>query len=143
MRDLSNAYRYNGAEPYTFQKTSFAEPLPKISKQFCDIYNEALAAETYGLTQKCGVGYRKSLEFLMKDYLIGRTPGQEHAIKSAPLGACISNYVSDDRIKDVAQRATWLGNDETHYVRVWADKDVGDLKDLYTARDTLDFERNI
>jgi hypothetical protein len=30
----------------------------------------------------------------------------------------------------MAERATWLGNDETHYVRKWEDKDINDLKIL-------------
>ena len=33
-------------------------------------------------------------------------------------------------IKAVAKRAVWLGNDETHYVRKWEEKDVQDLKGL-------------
>lgn len=30
----------------------------------------------------------------------------------------------------MAERATWLGNDETHYVRKWENKDLKDLKNL-------------
>jgi hypothetical protein len=30
----------------------------------------------------------------------------------------------------VASRAAWLGNDETHYLRTWEDKDLTDLKKL-------------
>jgi hypothetical protein len=30
----------------------------------------------------------------------------------------------------MAKRATWLGNDETHYVRTWEGKDLKDLKTL-------------
>ncbi|MBP2259149.1 hypothetical protein [Virgibacillus alimentarius] len=30
----------------------------------------------------------------------------------------------------MAERATWLGNDETHYVRQWENKDLQDLKNL-------------
>jgi hypothetical protein len=33
-------------------------------------------------------------------------------------------------LKTTASRATWLGNDETHYVRKWEDKDLNDLKKL-------------
>jgi len=68
----------------------------------------------------CGVGYRKSLEFLIKDYLIGRAPEGEgqaaavEAIKKKFLGTCIKEDIEDANIKLVAQRATWLGNDETH-----------------------------
>jgi hypothetical protein len=32
----------------------------------------------------------------------------------------------------MAQRAVWLGNDETHYERRWEDKDIDDLKRLIT-----------
>jgi hypothetical protein len=46
------------------------------------------------------------------------------------LGNCIAEYVKNDRISQTAARATWLGNDETHYVRKWEDKDVKDLKNL-------------
>ena len=51
-------------------------------------------------------------------------------IKKKFLNNCIQEDVSDERIKSVARRAVWLGNDETHYVRIWADKDVSDLKKL-------------
>jgi len=32
--------------------------------------------------------------------------------------------------QSVAKRATWLGNDETHYLRKWESKDINDLKTL-------------
>ncbi len=77
-----------------------------------------------------GIGYRKAIEFLIKDYLITTFPDKKEAILKAKLGQCISNYVSDPKVKMCAERATWLGNDETHYVRTWLDKDLQDLKDL-------------
>ena len=78
----------------------------------------------------CGVGYRKALEFLIKDYLIRKHPKDEAAIKAKPLGRCIDDDVEDPKTKAVAKRATWLGNDETHYRRLWLDKDLSDLKRL-------------
>lgn len=30
----------------------------------------------------------------------------------------------------MAKRAVWLGNDETHYVRIWTEHDVKSLKML-------------
>ena len=30
----------------------------------------------------------------------------------------------------MAKRATWLGNDETHYYKKWPEKDISDLKIL-------------
>ena len=38
--------------------------------------------------------------------------------------------MDDPRLKQCAERATWLGNDETHYERKWIDRDVDDLKTL-------------
>jgi len=33
-------------------------------------------------------------------------------------------------VKDCVERAVWLGNDETHYVRKWEASDISDLKML-------------
>jgi hypothetical protein len=107
-----------------------AEPVGDMSPNFYQIYNEAHKAEHFGLMQICGVGYRKALEFLVKDYLIKLRPNDQAAIESGALGQCINNYVTDPHIKQVAERAAWLGNDETHYKRLWIDKDVTDLKRL-------------
>ena len=76
------------------------------------------------------MGYRKAFEFLIKDYLIKNRSNDANAIKSAMLGACINNYVTDTNTKNVAKRVTWLGNDETHYERRWVDKDLSDLKTM-------------
>ena len=46
------------------------------------------------------------------------------------LANCIKEFVTDERIKSVAKRAVWLGNDETHYVRKWETKNLVDLKKL-------------
>lgn len=46
------------------------------------------------------------------------------------LGHCINEFVLDENIKACAKRATWLENDETHYVKKWNDKDINDLRML-------------
>ena len=51
-------------------------------------------------------------------------------IKDKKLGQCISEDIGDVRIKEMARRATWLGNDETHYIRKWEENDLSDLKKL-------------
>ncbi|MNF08429.1 hypothetical protein D3C80_2088550 [compost metagenome] len=40
----------------------------------------------------------------------------------------IEGFVTNENVKQCAKRAIWLGNDETHYVRKWVDKDIKDLK---------------
>lgn len=108
----------------------FNDPIPLISSLFVKIYNQAYAAEQQGLLEICGVGYRKALEFLIKDYIISNLPSKKKEIEKKFLGNCISDYVDEVRIKNVAKRAVWLGNDETHYVRIWKGKNLEDLKML-------------
>ena len=116
------------------KQKQFSEIIKGISPVFVDIFNQSFHAEQVNLDQICGVGYRKALEFLIKDYLLNciskENKEQIEEIKTKKLGRCISEYVSNDKIKAVAQRAVWLGNDETHYVRKWTEKDVSHLKGL-------------
>lgn len=114
------------------KKEEFSEDIATISPSFVEIYNQAYAAQQLELTDICGVGYRKALEFLIKDYIIsGKTNESEiETVKSKQLGRCISEDVLDANVKEVAKRATWLGNDETHYVRKWEDKDIHSLISL-------------
>ena len=118
------------ASPINHVPRSFSEIIKNTSNEFCDIYNQALASESQGHLKICGVGYRKALEFLLKDYLIGLHPDKTEEIKTKFLGKCIEEYISNANIKTVAKRAAWLGNDETHYVRIWEGKDLQDLKKL-------------
>jgi hypothetical protein len=54
----------------------------------------------------------------------------EEKIKRMELGNCIQTYMLNPIVRDTAERAGWLGNDETHYLRKWEEKDLQDLKDL-------------
>lgn len=112
---------------HKLDKMSFSSIIESVSASFCEIYNQAYAAHQMNLTQICGVGYRKALEFLIKDYVISKDSSKTESIKSKLLANCINEDVTDERIKQVSRRATWIGNDETHYVRKWEDKDVNDL----------------
>jgi hypothetical protein len=116
--------------PFSPQPQSFPPDVAAVSKQFVAIANQAAAAEAWRLDQIAGMGYRKALEFLIKDFCISRDPAAAEAIKAKFLGKVIEDHIDDNHIKQCARRATWLGNDETHYVRVWADKDIEDLKAL-------------
>jgi hypothetical protein len=137
-RSFIGRYYHNYGDKYNFYQTNigdfkpidFSETINQISGNFVKIYNEAHFAEQNQLNQICGVGYRKALEFLIKDYLINLDPTKEEKIKKKFLGNCIKEDVSDLRIKKAAERAVWLGNDETHYVKVWEDKSLEDLKKL-------------
>ena len=108
----------------------FSNSINEISSSFVTIYNQAFSAEQQNLTEICGVGYRKALEFLIKDYIIKNNPDNSEKVEKKMLGACIAEYIDDKRIETVAKRAVWLGNDETHYIRKWEGKNLEDLKKL-------------
>lgn len=119
--------------PTRFKAEEFDEALSTLSPQFVKIYNQALAAETSGLDEIAGIGYRKALEFLVKDFLIHETPADCETIKNMELANCIANKVKYEKIKTVAARAAWLGNDQTHYVQRFEDRDIEDLKRFIKA----------
>jgi hypothetical protein len=123
-------YSINHIEPQTYQPREFGEYILSVSKDFAKIFNQSQHAEIQGLSEIVGPGYRKSLEYLIKDFASSRYPAASDAIKSKQLGTVINDYVTDGKIKSTAKRAAWLGNDETHYYRKWEDKDIKDLKIL-------------
>lgn len=108
----------------------FEKEIISVSTKFSEIYNQALKAEAYDLGEIAGMGYRKALEYLIKDYIIYINPNKESEVKSMLLGKCINELVENPKIKSMAKGATWLGNDETHYIRKWENKDIQDLKKL-------------
>lgn len=124
----SRVFQLSFTAPWNAEEVSFQETIAKLSPTFVKIYNQAMAAESRRLDQLVGIGLRKALEFLIKDFASHQHPDQAEAIRKVQLGPCIDQYVTDTNIKDCAKRAAWLGNDETHYVRRWEDRDITDLK---------------
>lgn len=116
--------------PRSVEKREFPENIQTLSGNFCNIYNQAYEAEKRNLTEICGAGYRKALEFLIKDYAIKKNEKDKVKISRMFLSNCINEYIEEGRIKSCAERATWLGNDAVHYYRTWEDKDLEDLKNL-------------
>ena len=88
------------------------------------------------------MGFGKAFEFLVKDYAIKRNPDDEGKIKKMFLGNCVKKYIDDERARSMAERAAWLRNDESHYVRTFEDKDIEDLKLLLrlVVNDVENFE---
>lgn len=124
------------SHPRKPKATTFSDCISETFPMFVNLYNQSEIAESMGLSDICGVGYRKSLEFLVKDYLINLadkdTSIDKEKIKTAPLSQCI-NKIKDERIKNVATKSAWLGNDETHYKRKYQDRDIHDMKKFILA----------
>lgn len=117
------SYRY----PSNSRNHPFPTNICELSPRFVDIYHQAEDAENAGLTEICGMGYRKSIEFLIKDFLIHLTPEQEDRIANMLLSPAIE-LLESRRLKTIAKRCAWLGNDESHYVRKHEDYSVANLK---------------
>ena len=137
-RKIKNNISYNmlklvNSYPKVPELHQFDENIKKLSSNFCEIFNQAYVAEQMNLNEIAGIGYRKALEFLIKDYCIDKNKEQEEKIKKEPLSQVITNYILSDKIKNFAKASIWIGNDETHYVRKYEDKDIKDLKRFISA----------
>lgn len=115
-------------------RVNLPEGVEVVSPQFFEIYSQATVAESEGLDQIAGVGYRKSLEFLVKDYAIRYFPNDSDKIKKMLLGPVIKEYLSEfKKLQNLATAASWIGNDETHYVRRHDDQDIQSMKRFIRA----------
>jgi len=129
-----SAFRSN-VVPYTYKpliEYDLPEELESVSKTFKEIYMQTLTAEAEGLSQITGIGYRKAIEFLIKDFLISYQKEDADKISKMQLSQAIDKLESQ-KIRDLAKASVWLGNDETHYLRKYEDKDVNDMKRFIRA----------
>ena len=101
------------------------EMVSPIGKQ---IYVQALKAEYEQLDHIAGIGYRKALEFFVKDFSIVTNPDDEGKIIKMSLKQVIEKYIKDEDLKTFALASAYIGNDEGHYYRNNPDKDFTDLK---------------
>ena len=142
--DILLVVKQIASEPITPATKKFNQLLAELSPSFVEIYNQANQAEIYSLNHIVGIGYRKALEFLIKDYAIHFNQTKEDSIKKQTLSECINTYIDNPKIKDLAVKSAWLGNDETHYVRKHPDYDINDLKRFIdTCVNYIDMELNL
>lgn len=97
--------------------------------KFIKTYLQSLEAENSGLDEIAGMGYRKAIECLVKDWAIKIKPEDKDKIEKLWLGQVITNYYDGD-LKEILERATWLGNDQAHYNKLFEEYDIGILKEL-------------
>jgi hypothetical protein len=114
--------------PNNHRSSILPKEIEAISPGFIKIYDQASIAEEQQLDEISGMGYRKALEFLIRDYAISKQPDKKPEILSSPLVQCIKSYIDNDSIKTLATVSAWIGNDETHYLRHHEDRNINDLK---------------
>lgn len=107
--------------------------------KFIEIYNQALRAESDGLDEIVGMGFRKALEHLVKDVVAidikssqkepDEISSELEKLKGLLLWPVIDKYFSDD-LKTMLQKASWLGNDQVHYIKIYEEFDIPELKEI-------------
>lgn len=101
---------------------------------FKEIYDQSLKAESMGLDQIAGIGFRKSLEFLIKSYAISKDPDNQSKIEKETLSNTIKNRYGDfPKIQKLAELAAWIGNDETHFVKKHTEINISNMKEFLNA----------
>ena len=113
-----------------------SKEIKSVSPNFVKIYSQASIAEKTGLSEICGMGYRKALENLVTDFAIYKNSLASLnplVVEDMPweLNKKIHEYHSDmpDFIA-CAERAAWIGNDETHMVKKQINFSITDMKEL-------------
>lgn len=86
--------------------------IKEFSPRFIEIYEQALTAKENGLNELVGIGLRKSIEFLVKDYLINVKSLPKKEIEQMFLQNAIKK-LEDNDITSLAEKITWLGNEIT------------------------------
>lgn len=110
--------------------SNFSENIQNLSERFVEIYNQSLYAESLKLSEICGMGFRKALEILIKDFAISEHADDKDKILNLPLSKCIEAYCKNEEIKTLAKASAWIGNDETHYEKKHEDFNIDDLKNF-------------
>lgn len=129
--DIQNQY------PFNTNVTAFSDEINGLSPEFVSIYNQSELAESQALNELCGMGYRRALEFLVDSYIRKIKP-TESIDANLNLGIKINKYIDDLRIKTLAQKSAWLGNDATHIVNKHPNRDiVTDMKKFIKAMTTI------
>lgn len=128
-----DVYMFDSSSQTNFFHVDFSKNIQTFSPSFVSIFTEAAHAESLGLTSICGMGYRKALEFLVKDYSIFTSPGDSDSIAKMPLAQCIDKYITNSKLKTLAKASAWLGNDETHYTKKHSAYGLPELKAFITA----------
>lgn len=131
--------------PFPQTKTVFSHGITSLSPDFVQIYQQSEQAENQNLHDICGMGYRKALEFLIKDFAIYSHPDKKSEIESPKLtlSHCIDNYIDSEKIKTLAKASSWIGNDETHYTRKHEDYNIQDMKRfINTTAAFIEYELN-
>lgn len=123
----ASSFQLDSVFPKVAKEVTFSDNINNLSPEFVSLYNQSIVAETNDeIKGLAGLGYRKSLEFLIKDYLINVKHQDKDTIIKMELGNCINKL--PEQLRNIAKASVWLGNDEVHYFRKNPEYNIEDLK---------------
>lgn len=102
--------------------------LASISERFIDMHNQALQAEYNQNIELAAIGFRSSLEILVKDYAIQELGEPVETVAKQSLCNAIAIYLRQPDLVKTADVVRILGNDYTHYQRKFPEHDFELLK---------------
>jgi len=140
-------FNLKALEPIEMMSHRWEESVVTLSPRFVTVFNQASNAQRLRLDEIAGPAYRKALEVLVKDFAkapfmailsdtasdaSAKIDAQAHIdrINALLLKPCITEYINDAQIRETAERAAWLGNDQAHYIQKWPEHDLTSLKGL-------------
>lgn len=132
--------------PVVYPPMSFTpyenKTLSEISPRFIDMYNQSLESEYNGHIELAAIGFRSSLEFLVKDFAIKELNKPFDEVSNKKLFDAISLYLKQEDLIKTADVVRILGNDYTHYKRKYPEHDFLLLKgymDIFLRQIELEY----
>ncbi|NLD33196.1 MAG: hypothetical protein GX662_13230 [Trichococcus flocculiformis] len=120
---------YRNTYPNFSENINIPEKVKQEYPDFLKILNQSQQAEETNLNELAGMGYRKALEFFVKEYVTKNLDeGKEkELILSEPLGETIKR-LENPMLQRISKASSWLGNDQTHMVQKHPDYGIEDIK---------------
>lgn len=129
---IQGYFSFSAIYPHEMIKLSIPMGIKESYPVFYRLYAQSAYAEAHHLIDICGMGYRKAVETLVKQYLQETFPEEKGKILSEPLGSSIKR-IPYPKIQVLAKAATWIGNDETHIVKKNPDYGIPEMKSFILA----------
>lgn len=110
VNNIKHIFTYPSVKPEVLP-----QELADVSPDFVKIFNQSKAAADLGHSELACIGYRTSIEFLLKDFLIKIRKHDKEKISKMKLADVISLF-EEKEIRISADVVRILGNDKTHYL---------------------------
>ncbi|MCD8511921.1 MAG: DUF4145 domain-containing protein [Bacillus sp. (in: Bacteria)] len=113
--------------PNTKNRT-FPQLLCEMSPRFVEMYNHSQTAEQLNHIDLAGMGYRASLEILIKDFALYFEKDSKETIADLSLNNAIGKYFKSDEGIVSADVVRKLGNDYAHWEKEYEQFNIDVLK---------------